>query len=536
MRLVLLAAFAAIAGGYLRSWGVIDVDMGVVKAMVLSAVAPHLHAHVEGAWGLIPGSTCGWLDTSEFIIISAHVVTPVGEIPAAVKVQGGIIRDILPLGGSDIYEVEAAIKLSSKATVLNFGNSTVSPGLIDVHTHMNEPGREDWEGMVTGTQSAAAGGITLVTDMPLNSAPAMTTPELVDDKIKAAAGKLYTNVAMWGGLVPKNARDPETLKQMAKKGVIGFKSFLSPSGINDFPNSSIADVAAAFPTLRELGVPIMVHAELVDDSPGEPKGDPRDYATYLATRPPSWEQNAIRGLLDSLSQDVKDNGPVTKVGFGLHIAHLSDASCLNMIQEAKAAGLPVTVETCVHYLNFAAEKIPNGDTRFKCAPPIRSAENRDLLWAGMLAGKFDILSTDHSPAPPSLKKMEQGDFLGAWGGISGLQYALPGTWHGMQARGMSASQLARLWSTAPARLLGISNVTGEISPGKRADIVVWDQNQLADSSSEGLYHKHKVTPYSGMEMHGRVLATFVAGQQVFQDGKGVHHRPCGAMHLSHPSP
>jgi len=322
---------------------------------------------------------------------------------------------------------------------------------------------------------------------------------------------------------------------MVAGGVVGFKAFLSPSGINDFPNSSVADIAAALPTLRELDVPLMVHAELVDHTP-PPGGDAASYATYLGSRQPAWEENAIAALIGALSSEELGRPPAPAAGsagggFGLHIAHLSSARCLPMIQEAKARGLPVTVETCPHYLNFAAEDVARGDTRFKCAPPIRTASNREELWGAVAGGDVDIVSTDHSPAPPHMKRMEDGDFMAAWGGISGLQYALPATWHGMRQRGMKPSDLARLWSTNPAKLLGISGVTGELSPGRRADITVWHPDRLADTSRAALRHKHKLTPYEDMELYGRVAATFVNGRLVFDEKRGLYPTACGDLSL-----
>ncbi|EFN54312.1 hypothetical protein CHLNCDRAFT_31701 [Chlorella variabilis] len=420
--------------------------------------------------------------------------------------------------------------------VLDYGDAVVSPGMIDVHVHMNEPGREEWEGMATATRAAAAGGITTLIDMPLNSAPCTNTPAELARKAAAAAepNKTHVNVGFWAGLVPANAAAPGVLKALARGGALGFKAFMAPSGIDDFPHVSPAEVEAALPTIRALGLPLLVHAEIVDgDVPQEVGGQapgPREHSTWLASRPRRFEKNAVRALIGALRATAAN---ATKPGFRLHVVHLSGgyAELVPEIVAAKAEGLPISVETCPHYLNFATERVPVGDTRLKCAPPLREEDNRYRLLDALKDGSIDSVATDHSPSDPALKLLQEGDFLKAWGGISGLQYALPSTWSPCHMHGMNLTWLTRAWSTYPAQLANLGRKKGRLAAGYDADIVVWGPEQDADTSREALQHKHKETPYNGMRMQGRVLATFVGGSQVFGEQQGVAPAACGAVIL-----
>jgi allantoinase len=296
------------------------------------------------------------------------------------------------------------------------------------------------------------------------------------------------------------------------------------SGINDFENVAAKDIAAALPFLKAKGVPFYVHAELVHDVPAVEEGTETLYVSYLNTRPPSFEREAIKLLIKLLEEDMTSATP----GFMVHIAHLADAGSLPLIKEAQAKGLPLTVETCAHYLTFSSASISKGNTLFKCAPPIRDEENRLALIAAVADGSISIVSSDHSPAPPSLKEIESGNFIKAWGGISGLQYLLPATWTSIRGSNGDLETLARVLSSGPAKLAGLQGRKGTIAVGMDADFVVWDPNQLADTSQEANRHKHKMSPYTGATLYGKVLATVVNGQVMSLFGN-VQYRNCGEL-------
>ncbi|KAK9811373.1 hypothetical protein WJX72_002753 [[Myrmecia] bisecta] len=439
-----------------------------------------------------------------------------GMVPGAVVVhKGKIFRTVrFPTSHetsapqSSPGRIQALQYQLGVGNVLDYGNLIVSPGLIDTHVHLDEPGRTHWEGFETGTRAAAAGGVTTIVEMPLNSLPCTTTGDLLREKIKASKGKLHVDAAFWGGIVPENAANHSVLQGMLDAGALGFKSFMSPSGINDFENVARPDIEGALPFVKEQGVPYYLHAEIVDDR--KPKGDPTKYATFLATRPRDYEKNAVAMLLDILKKDTQR---AAKPGFLIHIAHLSNADLLPQLAAAKASGLPVSVETCPHYLAFAAETIPDKATQFKCMPPIREAEYQDRLLQGLLDGTINSIGSDHSPAPPEMKKFDTGDFIEAWGGISGIQYGLPATWNAMKKHGIAPAFLAKWWSESPAKWAGLSARKGQLSAGLDADFVVWDPEAPANTSKEGLYTRHKDTPFANMALAGRVVATFVRGQQ-----------------------
>jgi len=336
----------------------------------------------------------------DLAVVSRRVVTPDGVRDAAVLIEGGRIaglaeRNAVPPGWA----------------VLDATDRVVMPGLVDAHVHVNEPGRTEWEGFETATRAAAAGGVTTLVDMPLNSIPATTSVSALEAKLEAARGRLSVDCGFWGGVVPGNAGE---LDRLVDAGVAGFKAFLVPSGVDEFPQVEERDLRAALPILARQGVPLLVHAELAGPVPSE-ASDPRRYSSYLASRPSSWENEAVR-LLARLCRET---------GGRIHIVHLSSSQALPILAEARAAGLPVTVETCPHYLFFAAEDVPVGRTEFKCSPPIRERANRERLWAGLSEGTIDMVVSDHSPCTPELKGLGAGDFLRAWGGIASLQFRLP---------------------------------------------------------------------------------------------------------------
>jgi len=360
---------------------------------------------------------------------------------------------------------------SDAANRVDLGDVALLPGVVESHAHLNEPGREAWEGFETGTEAALAGGITTIVDMPLNSIPATTTRKALELKARTAAGRCRTDYAFWGGVVPGNAGE---LEPMLDLGACGFKCFLIDSGVPEFPASGELELGRAMPILAKRGAPLLVHAELEGTAPGTGGpgesfrtpggGDARRYSSYLASRPRAWENEAIRMMI----RLAKETGCRT------HIVHLSSSDALADLAEARRQGVPISAETCPHYLTFAAEDIPDGATQFKCAPPIRERENREKLWQGLAEGVLDMIVSDHSPCEPSLKKLDAGSFFEAWGGISSLQFSLPASWTGMKERGLGLEKLGRWMSEAPAALAGLSN-KGRLAAGMDADFVAFDQ-------------------------------------------------------------
>ena len=461
--------------------------------------------------------TCGLLDAASFAIRSERVVTPAGVVPATIRVEAGTIVEVR-VGRRPEQKNDDGGDEIEETVVVDYGDLVVSPGLIDLHVHLNEPGREAWEGFATGTAAAAAGGVTTVIDMPLNSKPAATSAAVLASKMRRAQGKLHVNAGFWAGLVPENAHDPKELAAMLDLGAFGFKAFMSPSGIDDFGHANATDLTAGLEILSAFGRPLMVHAEQVFDV--TPEGAPHEYATYMNTRPPDFERDAMRTLI-AVSEGLGRRGVAHKI----HVAHVADGGALADAGAYKKraafssdSGSSFTVETCPHYLSLQAEDIADGRTEFKCAPPIRGAANRKALWEGLMEGWVDSIGSDHSPSPASLKQVDTGDFLQAWGGIAGLQYSLPATWSPGQPFGLDLDKLAELWSHNPARISGLSHDTGAIEVGKRADLVVWDDGADAATEPEALRHRHKMTPYKNAAMKGRVHATFVAGAKVFEGG------------------
>jgi allantoinase len=380
----------------------------------------------------------------------------------------------------------------------------VFPGLVDTHVHVNEPGRTEWEGFETASAAAIAGGVTTIVDMPLNSIPPTTTMAGLEAK-RAASRVATVNVEFWGGIVPGNAGELEAL---ADAGVRGFKCFLSPSGVDEFQHVTEADLRMALPILARRGLPLLVHAE----SPAalrEPAAgaNPRQYQTWLASRPPQAEVDAI-ALLIALCREF---------GAPIHIVHLASAEALPILRQARADGLPITVETCPHYLAFCAEEISDGATMFKCAPPIRDAANREALWRGLEDGTIDLIATDHSPCPPSMKG--DGDFLAAWGGIASLGLGLSVVSALAASRGIAAERLGEWLCRAPARLAGLTD-RGIIAPGMRADLVLWRPDAEFKVEPARLRHRHKRTPYDGMRLQGRVLETYIGGDLVYREHAG----------------
>ncbi|HEY6727649.1 MAG TPA: allantoinase AllB [Polyangiaceae bacterium] len=440
---------------------------------------------------------------------SSRVMLPSGLAPATVCFEGGRISEVR-------REALAHAAPSDRPGLLDVGDLLVFPGLVDCHVHINEPGRTEWEGFETATRAAAAGGVTTLIDMPLNSLPVTTHQAALETKIRASEGKRFVDVGFWGGVVPGNASE---LPGLADGGVLGCKAFLVHSGIDEFPNATVTDLRRAMPVLRDRGLPLLVHAELDLGAPSNLQ-PPQSYQSFLASRPKAWEDAAIQ-LLVELCRETR---------CAVHIVHLSSAASLPILQAAKAEGLPITVETCPHYLCLEAEAIPAGATHYKCAPPIREHENRELLWRGLLDGSIDFVITDHSPCLPALKLPELGDFHQAWGGIASLQLGLSAVWTEARQRGARLDQLAQWLSAGPAAFAGLGQRKGRIAPGYDADFVVWDPRATRPVLAEELFFKHKVSPYLGRELAGRVTHTLLAGELVFEDG--VHRgAPRGQLRL-----
>ncbi|HYW74711.1 MAG TPA: allantoinase AllB [Pyrinomonadaceae bacterium] len=451
------------------------------------------------------------MHSPDLVIRGRRVATEHSVAPASVHITGGHISSI------SVYEdVPPGAELIEAAP-----GSIVMPGLVDTHVHVNEPGRTDWEGFATATRAAAAGGVTTIVDMPLNSIPATTTLAGLNEKLAAAAGKLTIDAGFWGGVVPGNTGE---LAKLWAAGVVGFKCFLIHSGVDEFPNVSAADLREAMPELARLGAPLIVHAEV----PGPVEAccqaagaaSSRSYETFLRSRPRAAENQAVALMID-LSRET---------GCRIHIVHHSSADALLMLQQAKSSGLPLTVETCPHYLHLAAEEIADGATEFKCCPPIRERENREQLWQALREGTIDFIVSDHSPCPPEMKLREAGDFMKAWGGISSLQLRLPIIWTEASRRGFSIEQIVEWLCAAPARQVGLDKLKGSIREGADADIVIWDPAGEVVVKPEMLHHRHKLTPYAGEILLGRVENTFLRGQLVY-DGSEFVFDACGKIVL-----
>jgi allantoinase len=430
-------------------------------------------------------------------ILSERVITPDGTRKAAVLIRNGVIEDILP----DLP--------AGKFDVTDIGNNILMAGIIDPHVHINEPGRTEWEGFDTITRSAIAGGITTLIDMPLNSSPVTTTVEAFDTKLNATDGKLHVNCGFWGGIVPGNDTQ---LEPLIEKGVLGFKAFLTHSGIDDFPNVTEADLRKAMPVIARHQLPLLVHCELETITVDQTGFHPGSYLDYLSSRPKKWEDDAI-SLMIRLCEEF---------GCRTHIVHLSSANSIPQIAKAKKNGLPLTVETGQHYLFFHAEEIRDGQTAFKCAPPIREKANNEKLWNALKDGIIDFVATDHSPAPPDMKEIATGNFMKAWGGISSIQFALPVLWTAAKKHGAGIEDIAKWLAAKPSILPGLQKIKGQIAKGFDADFVVWDPDKTFMVTEEMIQHRHKVTPYSGQQLHGVVEQTWLAGEKVFDQGKYLH--------------
>ena len=431
---------------------------------------------------------------AELVLRSRRVLIDDAMRPAAIHIRGGRIAAV---GNWD-----ATVP---RAPTVDAGNDIVMPGLVDTHVHVNEPGRTDWEGFASATRAAAAGGVTTLLDMPLNSIPATTSVAALEAKRAAAEGNCVVNVGFIGGVVPGNTME---LPALYEAGVRAFKCFLAPSGVDEFPPVTEADLRQALPILAKLKATLMVHAEMPERI-RPPSGAERRYASYLASRPDEAETEAV-ALVVRLAAEV---------GARVHIVHLSSARTIAILREARRRGVHMTSETCPHYLTFAAEEIADGATELKCAPPVRTVEHREALWNALLDGDIDMIVSDHSPCPPALKQpaRDPADFFGAWGGIASLQLGLAAVWEGARSRNAGPQHIVEWMSRAPARLAGLDHRKGHIRVGYDADFVVWDPDDASKVGDRPLYHRHPITPYRGRKLHGVVRATYVAGRPAYEN-------------------
>ena len=431
------------------------------------------------------------------VFLSTRVVTGGAVRPAAVLVKGGAIVDVV-----------APSVMPRDCDVVDVLDAVLLPGLVDTHVHVNEPGRTDWEGFATATRAAALGGITTIVDMPLNSLPPTTSVAAFEEKLAAASGQLAVDVGFWGGLVPGNTR---ALAPLVERGVLGFKSFLVDSGVPEFRNVERRDLDAGLGVLREAGVPLLAHAELqgpIDAAaPAAAALDARSYRHHLIGRPKAAEDLAV-ALLIELCRAHRAH---------VHVVHHCSSSALAALEAARHDGLPLSAETCPHYLTFAAEEIADGATHFKCTPHIRERDNREALWGALTAGVLDSVVSDHSPCTAALKRIDVGDFDRAWGGVSGLQLSLSATWSQARTRGASLVDVARWMSERPAALAGLTR-KGAIAKGKDADLVAFDPDASFVVDQARLAHKNPITPFHGRMLAGAVRATWLRGRLVTSRG------------------
>jgi allantoinase len=429
----------------------------------------------------------------DLVVRSRRAVLPEGTRAASIVVSGPVITAVADYGA----QLDAARDV-------DLGEVALLPGLVDSHVHVNEPGRTEWEGFATATRAAAAGGVTTICDMPLNSLPPTVTVAALAAKRAAAAGQCWVDVAFWGGAIPGGEAD---LRPLHEAGVIGFKCFLLDSGVPEFPPLDAAGLRSVLGLLAPLDALLIVHAE---DATEIKTVSGRDFGSFVKSRPPVAERRAIEKVISAAAG----------TGARAHIVHLSAAECVAMIAGAKAAGIRLTAETCPHYLYFAAEQVPDGATEFKCCPPVRDSVNREALWRGLEAGVIDCVVSDHSPCPPELKSRGAGDFGQAWGGIASLQLGLSAVWTVARRRGRTLDDVVRWMAAAPASLAGLA-AKGRLAPGCDADLVAFDPDQSYLVDAARLQHRHPVTPYAGRTLTGRVRQTWLRGTSLLDGENGV---------------
>ncbi|MFD1212297.1 allantoinase AllB [Arthrobacter sp. GCM10027362] len=426
----------------------------------------------------------------DLVIRGGRILTTAGITAREVGIRDGRIVAIEPLGN----------RLTGREVVELAADETLIPGLVDTHVHVNEPGRTEWEGFASATRAAAAGGVTTILDMPLNSIPPTVNVPALEEKRAAAAGQAFVDVGFWGGAVPGNIGD---LRPLHDEGVFGFKCFLLHSGVDEFPPLDADEMEKDMGELKGFDSLMIVHAEdsrAIDRAP-HAEGD--QYAKFLASRPRGAENVAIAEVIERARW----------TGARAHILHLSSSDALPMIASAKRDGVRLTVETCPHYLTLLAEEIPNGATAFKCCPPIREASNRELLWKGLEDGIIDCIVSDHSPSTLDLKDLENGDFGVAWGGVASLQLGLPLIWTEARRRGIPLEQVVSWMSQKPAQLARLTR-KGQLALGFDADFAVFAADESFVVDVDKLHHKNPISPYNGKPLAGVVRRTFVRGREV----------------------
>jgi allantoinase len=448
-------------------------------------------------------------DRPALLLRAGQVITANGPVPALISVTDGTISGVLP------YDTAAAARFPGVPVTDLAGDEVLLPGLVDSHVHVNEPGRTDWEGFATATLAAAVGGITTIVDMPLNCLPPTTNAAALGLKRAAAHGRVHVDVGFWGGAVPGNEADRPRLHAA---GALGFKCFLVDSGVPEFPPLDAGGLERAAQQVADLGSVLLVHAEDARCIDGARQPGGPDYARFLRSRPAEAETAAISAVIEV----------ARRTGVRAHILHVSSATALSQLAAARADGVGVTAETCPHYLALAAEDVPAGATEFKCCPPIRDRANREQLWEGLLAGIIDCVVSDHSPCPPELKRLAEGDFGAAWGGISSVQLALPVVWTYGRERGCTVADLARWMAVAPAKIAGLP-AKGAIAVGRDADFVAFAPGAEFTVEPAMLRHRHKLTPYLGQRLAGVVRRTWLRGNEVFRGTEAAARAPRGEL-------
>jgi len=433
----------------------------------------------------------------DLVFRAPRVVTAAGEVARCVGVRGGRVAAVEPL----------AAELSGEQTITLPDSQVLLPGLVDTHVHVNEPGRTEWEGFASATRAAAAGGITTILDMPLNSVPPTVDVAALQVKRKAAEGQVCVDVGFWGGAIPGNVGE---LRSLHDAGVFGFKCFLLHSGVDEFPHLTAAELDQYLQVLSTFPALMLVHAEDSESVMRAPSAHGDRYADFLRSRPRGSENVAVAHVIESARW----------TGAKVHVLHLSSSDALPMLRSARRDGVRISVETCPHYLTFDAEAIRDGATEFKCCPPIREAENREQLWQGLAEGVIDLVVSDHSPCTPELKRFDIGDFGVAWGGIASLQLSLPAVWTAARARGHTLVDVVRWMAERPADVVGLRR-KGRIALGGDADFCVFAPDEAFIVDPGRLHHRHPVTPYANRPLAGAVRSTWLRGREVTGGCRGI---------------